>query len=756
MPTYGFRFFFLPYFRSYPFAMPFTYQVRISSLQYLRHTDSSQVYSGYSIKSYRDGETIPLFWNKLFSDRTQLQYAYAQLPFVCPPSGRKRLSGLTSGSSLTLNLGEVLRGDRITVSDYELNMGEDQEIRYLCSHEVDARGLRWAKDLINDGYEAEWIVDNLPGATSFVTTDKSRKYYAAGFKLGYVESDVAFSMEPRYYINNHVTLVIRYHRAPGRDGDHGKKVIVGFEVYPKSIEAGHRDPDTGLPADVNNVAHGMELGLHANATYISGNETIVLREESGMIEADQVEDKGTLTIPYTYSVYWREEEHQEWDRRWDMYFADGEDNTTIHWLAIVNSLVISGLLTAVVAVIFARTIRGDIKLYNREPGVEAGKSLLRKIKSPTIRTPRRSMEKSGTGLLDQIESDLSMEESASDDESLEDITGWKLVHGDVFRPPTHGSILAPIIGSGTQVVFMVTGLVLLSCLGILNPSFRGGFISVGMALFVLAGVLSGYFSARVYRTFGGSNWRRNVVITGTLVPGLIFATIFVLNFFVWAQASSTAIPFGTLLALASLWLLIQLPLVYVGSWYGFVMVGPWEHPVKPTSIPRQIPRQQWYATGIQSILLAGLIPFAVIFIELLFVFKSLWQDKSGYYYMFGFLAVVCGILVITVIEVSVVATYIQLCSEVGGLQSPIQFMLNANASSQNHHWWWQSFLTGGASSVWIFLYSIWYFWFKLHITGFTSSILFFAYSFLACLVYGLLTGTVGFLASYAFVRRIYS
>jgi hypothetical protein len=104
--------------------------------------------------------------------------------------------------------------------------------------------------------------------------------------------------------------------------------------------------------------------------------------------------------------------------------------------------------------------------------------------------------------------------------------------------------------------------------------------------------------------------------------------------------------------------------VYVGSWYGFVMVGAWDHPVKPNVIPRQIPRQEWYAKSVQAVLLAGLIPFAVIFIELLFMFKSVWQEKSGYYYVFGFLAVVCGILVITVIEVSVVATYVQLCSEV--------------------------------------------------------------------------------------------
>jgi transmembrane 9 superfamily protein 2/4 len=590
-----------------------------------------------------------------------LQYAYAELPFICPPSGRKRLSGLTSGTSLTLNLGEVLRGDRITVSDYELAVGEDQEIRYLGSHEVDAKGLRWARELIDEHYEAEWIVDNLPGATSFVTTDKSRKYYAAGFKLGYADLDRS-TLEPRYFINNHVTLVVRYHRAPGKGGDQGKKVIVGFEVYPKSIEAGNRDPETGLPADVNNVEHGMELSFRANATYVYGNQTY--SDPDAIPEEADLESNGKLTIPYTYSVYWREDEHLEWGRRWDMYFAGEEESTKIHWLAIVNSLVISGLLTAVVAVIFTRTIRGDIKLYNKDGGLEDGKlRLKRKQKSPS-RTPRRSIEKSGTGLLDQIDAEADADISSSDDEALEEITGWKLVHGDVFRPPPHGSFLAPIVGSGTQIIFMTTGLVVLSCFGVLNPSFRGGFISVGMALFVLAGVFSGYFSARVYKTLGGHNWRQNVIITGTLIPGLIFATIFILNFFVWAQASSTAIPFGTLIALAALWLLIQLPLVYVGGWYGFVMAGAWEHPVKPTVIPRQIPRQEWYAKSLQAILLAGLIPFAVIFIELLFVFKSTWQEKSGYYYVFGFLAVVCGILVITVIEVSIVATYVQLCSEV--------------------------------------------------------------------------------------------
>jgi transmembrane 9 superfamily protein 2/4 len=94
--------------------------------------------AGWSIKSWRDGDSIPLFVNKVYSDNTQIQYAFSELPFVCPPSGRQRQgTGLISGSNVALNLGEVLRGDRIMVSDYELEMGKDDEAHYLCSQKVD-------------------------------------------------------------------------------------------------------------------------------------------------------------------------------------------------------------------------------------------------------------------------------------------------------------------------------------------------------------------------------------------------------------------------------------------------------------------------------------------------------------------------------------------------------------------------------------------------------------------------------------------
>ncbi|KAJ5918017.1 Transmembrane 9 superfamily member 7 [Penicillium verhagenii] len=675
---------------------------------------------GYSVTRYNDKEPIPLLVNKIFSDQTQLQYAYFDLPFVCPPSGKTHGgSPFGSGQSISLNLGEVLRGDRIMTSDFELTMGKDVECQALCTREVTRSNIKWARNLIKENYVIEWIVDNLPGATSFVTVDRSRKYYASGFKLGY--RDISPSTgQHRYFINNHFTIVIRWRSAP-----EGGKVINGFEVYPKSVTSADRQ-EGGCPKDIHSDHEGLGL-------YIAPDKSKLKEKYAGLSyipeDDDDDDDGSTLSIPYTYSVYFREEPKIDWANRWDLYFTNQEEGSMTHWLAIVNSLIISTVLGATVFVIWSRTVQGDIK------GRGDGAMEERKPKGQSHR--KRSREKKKTeGLLDNadVENDADM---SSDDEPLEDTSGWKLLHGDVFRIPAYSGLLAPLVGSGMQLLFMATGLLALSCLGVLNPSFRGGFVSVGMGLFVFAGLFSGYFSGRLYKTFSGTAWRKNTLITALLFPGLTFFLILILNLFVWTQASSTAIPFGTLVGLLALWLLIQVPLVYLGSWVGYVRAKPWEHPLKTNAIARQVPPQPWYLSGPAGPLLTGLVPFAVLFIELLFVFKNLWQDKSGYYYVFGFLSVVCAVLMVTIVEVTVIATYSQLCSE-------------------NYHWWWQSFLTGGSSAFWIFAYCIWYYMFKLHVTGFVSTLLFFSYSFLACTVYFLLTGTVGFLAAYAFVRRVYS
>ena len=40
-------------------------------------------------------------------------------------------------------------------------------------------------------------------------------------------------------------------------------------------------------------------------------------------------------------------------------------------------------------------------------------------------------------------------------EDAQEEFGWKLVHGDVFRPPRKGMLLSVFLGSGTQILCMI-------------------------------------------------------------------------------------------------------------------------------------------------------------------------------------------------------------------------------------------------------------------------------------------------------------
>merc|ERR1719502_471153 len=116
------------------------------------------------------------------------------------------------------------------------------------------------------------------------------------------------------------------------------------------------------------------------------------------------------------------------------------------------------------------------------------------------------------------------------------------------------------------------------------------------------------------------------VLTATLYPGLIFATFFFLNFFVWSQGSSSAIPFGTMVALLLMWFCISVPLVFLGAFFGFKAKLS-DPPTRTNEIPRQVPEQAWY--------MGGILPFGAIFIELFFIMTSVWLQR--FYYVFGFL-----------------------------------------------------------------------------------------------------------------------
>nr|GMD24311.1 transmembrane 9 superfamily member 9 [Ipomoea batatas] len=84
-----------------------------------------------------------------------------------------------------------------------------------------------------------------------------------------------------------------------------------------------------------------------------------------------------------------------------------------------------------------------------------------------------------------------------------------------------------------------------------------------LLLWAFMGVLAGYASARLYKMFKGSEWKKITLQTAFMFPGVFFAIFFVLNALIWGEKSSGAVPFGTMFALVLLWFGIAVPLVFV-------------------------------------------------------------------------------------------------------------------------------------------------------------------------------------------------
>ncbi|KAL8502446.1 hypothetical protein ACS0TY_021548 [Phlomoides rotata] len=604
---------------------------------------------GVAPQDFFKGDLLKVKVNKLTSVKTQLPYSYYSLPYCKPEK-------IVDSAE---NLGEVLRGDRIENSPYVFKMREPQMCNVACRVTLDAKEAKEFKEKIDDEYQVNMILDNLPLVVPFKISHTDSLVYQHGFPVGF-KGRYAGKKGESYFIYNHLVFTVKYHKDEETDAAR----IVGFEVKHFSVKHEY----DGKWGDKTRLKTCDPHAKH-----------IVTSSES----PQELEDK--KEIIFTYDVEFQESD-VKWASRWDTYLYMADDQ--IHWFSIVNSLMIVLFLSGMVAMIMLRTLYRDISKYNQ----------------------------------------LETQEEAQEE------TGWKLVHGDVFRPPTNSDLLCVYVGTGVQFFGMILVTMIFAALGFLSPSNRGGLMTAMLLLWAFMGIFAGYASTRLYKMFKGTEWKKITLKTAFTFPGILFAIFFVLNALIWGEESSGAVPFGTMFVLVFLWFGISVPLVFVGSYIGFRKPAI-ENPVKTNKIPRQIPEQAWYMNPSFSILIGGILPFGAVFIELFFILTSIWLNQ--FYYIFGFLLLVFLILIVTCVEITVVLCYFQLCSE-------------------DYLWWWRSYLTSGSSALYLFLYAVFYFFTKLNITKPVSGVLYFGYMLIASYGFFVLTGTIGFYASYWFTMLIYS
>ncbi len=73
------------------------------------------------------------------------------------------------------------------------------------------------------------------------------------------------------------------------------------------------------------------------------------------------------------------------------------------------------------------------------------------------------------------------------EEDQTDETGWKLLHGEVFRAPAYGGLFSILVGTGVQVFAMTLLTLIFAVLGFLSPANRGGLMTALLLLFVFMG-----------------------------------------------------------------------------------------------------------------------------------------------------------------------------------------------------------------------------------------------------------------------------
>nr|GEU77332.1 transmembrane 9 superfamily member 1 [Tanacetum cinerariifolium] len=473
----------------------------------------SPVFGSEYDHKYQTDDAINLWVNKVGPyNNPQETYNYYSLPFCRRPGKPGHKWG---------GLGEVLGGNELIDSQFDIKFQKNVEKTKICELELDEAKVKVFKEAIENNYWFEFFMDDLP---------------LWGF-VGELHSDR--NNDNKHVMFTHKNITIQYNK---------------------------------------------DQIIHVNLT----------QENPKPLEAGK-------TLDMTYSVTWSET-NVTFARRFDVYLDYHFFEHQIHWFSIFNSFMMVIFLTGLVSMILMRTLRNDYAKYAREDDD-----------------------------LESLERDVSEE------------SGWKLVHGDVFRPPRNLVLLSAVVGTGAQLALLILLVILFAIVATLYIG-RGAIVTTFIVCYALTSFVSGYVSGGMYSRNGGKHWIKSMILTASLFPFLCFGIGFVLNTIAIFYGSLAAIPFGTMVVVFVIWAFISFPLALLGTVVGRNWSGAPNNPCRVKTIPRPIPEKKWYLTPSVVSIMGGLLPFGSIFIEMYFVFTSFWNYKV--YYVYGFMLLVFLILII--------------------------------------------------------------------------------------------------------------
>nr|XP_034908454.1 transmembrane 9 superfamily member 2-like isoform X3 [Populus alba] len=361
--------------------------------------------------------------------------------------------------------------------------------------------------------------------------------------------------------------------------------------------------------------------IHLNIYY---NKDRVIEITSGLDTKTMVEltEDKEVDVEFLYTVEWKETD-VPFEKRMAKYSQSSSlpRHLGIHWNSVTNSCMAVLLLAGFLAAIL-RILNNDSVKYAND------------------------------------------EELAEDQEE----TGWKCIHGDVFRFPKHKSLLAACLGSGTQLLTLTVFIFMLALVGVFYPYNRGALLTALVVLYALTSGVAGYTATSFYCQLGGTNWVRNLLLTGCLFCGPLLLIFCFLNAVAVAYTATAALPPGTIVVIALIWTLVSSPLLVLGGIIGKNSKAEFQAPCRTAENAREIPPLRWYRQTVPQMAIAGLLPFILIHTELYYIFASVWDRRI--YTIYGILFIIFITLLIVTALITATLTHLQLAAE-------------------DHRWWWR-------------------------------------------------------------------
>jgi transmembrane 9 superfamily protein 2/4 len=224
-----------------------------------------------------------LYVTKIDSVKSQLPFNYYHAPYCLPHNV----------DEVSENLGQILSGDSTSSSPYELLMKVQQTCKILCKKVLSQDEYNTFEKLVEEEYESNWRLDNLPGAVLDENGDMAKLSVPIGGK----------AIEGTYFLYNHLRFVIRYHQDPASyDGSR----IVGFVVEPYTVK------------------HEYEVWKEEKTILSTCNDLKRVTSSNALQPLKAGEE-----VVFTYDVVWLPSE-TTWATRWNVYFSGTDVGDNYH------------------------------------------------------------------------------------------------------------------------------------------------------------------------------------------------------------------------------------------------------------------------------------------------------------------------------------------------------------------------------------------------------------------------------------------